>query len=346
MRRILVLLLLTMLSLRAHAQTQWSPINEGLTDLDVRALIMAPDGALFAGTAYGGVFRHEVGATSWTAVNNGLTFPHISRLAMAPDGALYAGTAHPDNAGGGGLFRSLDRGNHWTALSAELSDLGYCHSLAVDSNNRVYTWFSGADYIFQSRDQGNSWAHQDSQGMAYVLCAFDESIFAGVEFNLQEGGIMHLANADATWEERLRYGPNGLVGVGAFARKDGILYAAGTGEDGGFFLSHDDGLTWQVRTKSFPQHSYFTALIFRPFGDLFAARGKDWLGIASLQGPGVLRSTDRGLTWGSASEGLTEDDVRALVCAPDGTLYAATQGGGVFRSTVYVPVELSACSVE
>ncbi len=52
---------------------------------------------------------------------------------------------------------------------------------------------------------------------------------------------------------------------------------------------------------------------------------------------GVLKSTDAGATWTTASTGLTISDVRTLAIsaayATDSTLFAGTAGGGVFRST-------------
>ncbi len=41
----------------ADKGASWIAANSGLTDKDVRALALAPDGTLYAGTMIGGVFR-------------------------------------------------------------------------------------------------------------------------------------------------------------------------------------------------------------------------------------------------------------------------------------------------
>jgi len=58
---------------RAGNGGSWSAINTGLTSLDVRALVVDPAGALYAGTNGGGVFKSSNGGTSWSAIN---TRPH------------------------------------------------------------------------------------------------------------------------------------------------------------------------------------------------------------------------------------------------------------------------------
>lgn len=55
---------------------------------------------------------------------NGLYGGHIYALLATSDGTLYAGTE------GGGIFRSENRGNTWTAINAGLANLSI-YSLAV-----------------------------------------------------------------------------------------------------------------------------------------------------------------------------------------------------------------------
>ena len=71
----------------------------GLTDTNVRALTIAPDGDVFAGT-FSGVFRSTDDGASWTAVSNGLEWPFVDALAVNADGVLFAGTTE-----GGGVYR-------------------------------------------------------------------------------------------------------------------------------------------------------------------------------------------------------------------------------------------------
>ena len=49
----------------------WTQVNEGLTNLSIRAIVMAGE-ALFAATLGGGVFLSTNNGDSWIPINNGL----------------------------------------------------------------------------------------------------------------------------------------------------------------------------------------------------------------------------------------------------------------------------------
>ena len=62
------------------------------------------------------------------------------------------------------------------------------------------------------------------------------------------------------------------------------------------------------------------------------AAGNGGVVYAGSFGMGIFRSGDRGDTWSSANEGLTDPFVLCLTTAKDGAIYAGTFRGGVFRS--------------
>ena len=64
----------------------------------------------------------------------------------------------------------------------------------------------------------------------------------------------------------------------------------------------------------------------------FGARPATRSGPARRQ-HGVWRSVDGGATWAAVNTGLTNQAVRSLAVAADGTLFAGTTAGGIFRST-------------
>ncbi|HEU5201495.1 MAG TPA: hypothetical protein VFT92_01780, partial [Nitrospira sp.] len=63
----------------------------------------------------------------------------------------------------------------------------------------------------------------------------------------------------------------------------------------------------------------------------FALVGPDVV-YAGTFGLGMFRSTDRGLTWTKASDGLSDPFILSLVTAKDGVVYAGTFRGGIFRT--------------
>ena len=123
----IIILLIFVISSNSFGDNRW--INIGPEGGYVLALAINPQTPeiLYAGTAWGGVFKSTNGGMSWTAMNTGLTNTYINALAINPQtpGTLYAGTW------GGGVFRSTNGGTNWTAINTGLIN-PYILALAID----------------------------------------------------------------------------------------------------------------------------------------------------------------------------------------------------------------------
>jgi ligand-binding sensor domain-containing protein len=97
------------------ATANWTAINTGLSNLNVKALAIKPDTTrLFAGTDGGGVFYGD-GSGSWAACANtggGMSNLYIRSLTVVGS-TLYAGTA-------AGVFVSTDNCDTWAAMNTGL----------------------------------------------------------------------------------------------------------------------------------------------------------------------------------------------------------------------------------
>ncbi|GAC1330420.1 MAG: hypothetical protein NVSMB17_07750 [Candidatus Dormibacteria bacterium] len=119
----------------------WTPIKQGLpADLVVSSLASgvlpagAPQRPLFlVGSA--GVFKSDDGGQGWGQVT-GLPPQGYGALAVSPADAniLYVGSDGGGGTGGGGVWRSADRGGTWTALPGGLTDKGIT-ALSVGRDN-------------------------------------------------------------------------------------------------------------------------------------------------------------------------------------------------------------------
>ncbi len=90
-----------------HKKT-WTPVNEGITDLHVRALA-AEDQQLLAGTDAKGVFWSTDGGNSWRAVNGNLPdFLQVFSVAIHANTWLI-GTNR-------GLYASWNKGKNWLQI--------------------------------------------------------------------------------------------------------------------------------------------------------------------------------------------------------------------------------------
>jgi len=112
----------------------WQVANEGLSDLFVYVVMVAPDQTLYAGTLKGGVFRSRNSGKSWMAANAGLDRLETHVL-MHHQGTLYAGT-------GSGVFRSKDQGDTWQSENEGLSNL-LIRALVVDAKGMMYAGTTG-----------------------------------------------------------------------------------------------------------------------------------------------------------------------------------------------------------
>ena len=138
---------------------QWTPINNGLTNHTVRALLVTANPTiLYAGTA-GGVFMSTDGGQVWAPANSGLTNTDVTALAVDPTtpATIYAGTA-------GGVFMSTDSAQSWnSSLPGQR-----VAAVAIDPTIPTIAYTGTAGGVFKSTDGGLSWTGMNS-GLAITL---------------------------------------------------------------------------------------------------------------------------------------------------------------------------------
>lgn len=144
------------------AGQSWTERMRGMTEINfIVALAIDPvsPNILYAGTS-GGVYRSFDGADHWTKANNGLV-PDDAKMASMALGVnrLLIDPADPDIVYAGttqGVFKTLDKGEAWSRLAAELGEL-YVSSLVLEPGNGQHLYMGTSTGIFQSRDGGQTW---------------------------------------------------------------------------------------------------------------------------------------------------------------------------------------------
>jgi photosystem II stability/assembly factor-like uncharacterized protein len=183
---------------------------------------------LWASVLGRGVFKSTDGGVSWTARNNGLGMPNNLNawiLTRLPDGALYVSvTLAVDSkrkAYKGGLFKSLDGGDHWTLVNSSF-DLNWIAGYAVDPNdlNRIYVGCFQAPQLgggggYRSTDGGQTWTKILDKADVWKITPDPEA-------------------------------PKRLYAC---------VQGGGSYEGEGLFLSEDEGSTWR-RSPTFPFTAY------------------------------------------------------------------------------------------
>ncbi len=100
------------------------------------------------------------------------------------------------------------------------------------------------------------------------------------------------------------------------------------GCEGGIRISTDGGVSWKPSNAGMPPEALISAIVVDSSNPI-NIWGADYFS-------GVYVSVNGGKTWEQHNEGLTSRAVLDLVISNDGrTLYASTQGGGVFRLSTH-----------
>jgi photosystem II stability/assembly factor-like uncharacterized protein len=188
----------------------WSPINNGITNLELLSLAISPanPSTLYAGT-YGGIFKSTDGGGTWFATNSGLSNGDASIVrVLAFDNlptysVLYAGTNN-------GLYRSSDGGNTWSATNFSGGWGGGVESLVIDPKTTPHTLYvprrdyysSDGDATQKSTDGGNTWTD-----IKYKVAAVDTKMTPSTLYasNLDgwdngERGFFKSTDGGTTWE--------------------------------------------------------------------------------------------------------------------------------------------------
>ena len=342
----------------------WNAAGAGIPEVAVNTLL-AGAGTLLAGTG-AGVFRSAAPGASWSLSSRGLNAATITGLALDPlrplrlwasssasavyrttsggePWALLPGAPGPNNGPGplaadprhpgtaylgrfGGVARTVDAGNHWSALS-DLPCL-VPESIAVDPLDSSVVYVAGEASgarcglpsdpcsSFRSDDAGQHWTCTQvgrilvpdplQLNRVYALTGDDD-----VEVSDDRGGSWSLLAAGFGFEVLV---PD--------PKRPGTLWAGGPD---GLFRSDDGGRTWIPAGDGIPQAAPVTAIALDPVE-------RDVLYAGTVRS-GVFKSIDGGLTWESLGTGLAGFGVWSLVIDPRdrSTLYAGTDLAGVMK---------------
>jgi len=287
----------------------------------------------------------------------------VTALAVDPGAAatVYAGT-------GGGIYKSVDHGQSWTAASRGMTNVAIA-ALVTDPTEPRGLLAGTAGGLFRSTDGAGTWepvpltagSSDDIQSLA-VDAADPRTLYAGIDPSSPADHLVRSTDGGTSWEvvpfpgERpLALAANGpLVLAGTFSGLSrstdggaswdamagvpgtvrtiflrGLLVLAGT--QSGVFRSLDGGATWDSSSQGIlnPQNAQITALATDPVHPwVFYA------GISRFGGSDVFKSGDRGGHWRPVSTGLAQRGVLALAVDPatGASVYAGTQVDGVYRS--------------
>ncbi|HNW60967.1 MAG TPA: BACON domain-containing carbohydrate-binding protein, partial [bacterium] len=213
----------------------WTPVNIGLTDLNISSLAINSSGHIFAGSVMDGTFRSTNNGDSWTVVHNEVTALNNSALAINSQDQIFSSTWN------GALFRSTNNGNSWTAVNKGLNSSNFS-ALAISFKGHIFagTWSNG---LFRSTDNGATWVpinkgFKVASRVQKIAIDSTGTLYAGTI----EDGVYRSSDDGASWS---------LISSGITTQSIRALVVDSTGQvfagtDSGIFRSSDRGMNWKA----------------------------------------------------------------------------------------------------
>ena len=309
----------------------WVSSANGIDNPLVFSLAIDPNNTsvLYAGTAGTGAFKSVDGGATWNPLSVDTT---VWSLYVDPSNSnvIYAGS------NGNGVYKSTNAGASF--VRAGSPTVGVVLALAK-SGKRLYAG-TATQGVSVSKDDGATWTNVGiTDGLGLVLnVGSDGSVYAGTNF---DGVFEHTPSAKESdqddrrpsnwrrlaWDQLKRCScQNGhALGIDPTDHEHAFFST----NDGGLFVTHDGGRTWEDGGED--------GLTSRaPRGIAFDPQDSKLVYAGSFTGGGLYRSRDHGQHWERRLFGSGAIYVAGISVDPvDHSIYVSTfrSGDGIWKST-------------
>jgi len=321
----------------------WFPAQSGLSPEQIKDLAISPayhsDQTLFAGSRRDGVYKSNNGGRSWQKTNSRISDLVVTRLAISPtfdlDETIFAGTES------GQVFRSRDGGLNWTSCSTglpgkEITALALSPRFQEDGLLFGAT-LGGGIFLWSEGTSGWTACNTGLTDLDVLTLALspefgsDGTLFAGT----CAGGVFESTDSGQSWNDvNEGISDKHVVGIAVSPCFDSDRTVICVSNDTGAFKSIDGGDSWTLYDEGLTYLVPQTALHFK--GVTFSPDYIDDRIVFVWMFEGLFKSKNRGQNFFQLDI-YPQTIVRSMVVSPeyasDGSLFAATNGGGVYRST-------------
>jgi hypothetical protein len=258
------------------------------------------DDTIVVGTSKG-LFSSQDNGLTWSIV--GLAGRWVAAVAVRTCREWFV-VANDQGRSTSAVLRSNDAGSTWRSAQSGLTDHPIA-ALAVDERGSVYA--AGVAGAFRWTDEG-SWRQF---GPPLDVNAVVATTWGDVLTAAGWMGLSQMPGAGGSWR-LLPLGHDAFTA--AVTSDDGLIVAA----ENFVRKSQDRGQTWHRTGLARVAQAFLTL----PGGTVLAGTQT-----------GIFRSSDDGETWTERSLGLSVFNICSFAAAPDGTVYAGSWTGEVFRSS-------------
>ncbi len=275
---------------------QWERTNgpEGISCYGVNTI----GDTVYSCTATDGIYASTDDGVNWFPLNSGIEYAYTTRI-VSHNGILITGT---DN----GVYRSTNHGQTWIP-SANFNDVYVLDMVTLDQYIFIGTISNG---VLRSSDDGVTWEdggfyHNYCTG----LCTTGNKLIAtGSNYT------MYTTDYGATWYDV-------TVGVGtkfSLYSRDNLVFV---GARDNIFRSTDYGSTFSP-----------TGISFERSANIYDFTSIDSVFYCATSFNGVYKSTNNGVSWLPANEGMGPKDVYSITYTGS-SLIAGTHYSGNYRSS-------------
>ena len=332
----------------------WITDAFGYSGSETRDVAVSPDGNKVFATSRSGIFLSQDKGVNWIPVGLGdVGLDELQAIAPHPTDNNKILLGDSQNAMSS-IFLSTDGGMIWktvfmlfpedyalhpssTGLDGEIvfTDIKWAKSnpnaaIAACVKKSLFHDFEDSIGwgVFKSTDGGMSWINKQNGIPGFkntwsidIDPTNEEIVYAATN----DSGIVKSIDGGETWTQI----NNGFGDVKSFhsvsicPANTQVLLAGSS--DGQIFRTTDSGVTWQSVLSDIRTDDNIVSIVFSPIASTHQV-------FAAGDATGFYVSGDDGNTWQQFNDGLLIREIRGLAVTPDGSsVYAATNGGGIFR---------------
>jgi len=329
----------------------WRLTSLSSTDVYALAIDPANSAVVYAGTRGEGFFRSLDGGETWAKSDDPLVEDLIIySLVVDPSSpnTVYAGGRRANVDGftsgdwGGGVFKSIDAGMSWTAVSEGLPE-GWVYSLAVDPSKPGILYAGTHSMgVYKSLDGGVTWQSKSEGLVSRYHLSPDDLKIRSLAINPRNpdelivgtwggGSVFESQDGGDTWEYAGKGAePTHVRSVAYNSVLPDVIYA-GKREGG---LIYKQMPSADSEWQSFPDQVHGGWQDFSVVLSIVISPANGRTMFIAVEGAGVLRSLDGGVSWKIVDDGLLAAPVSAIGADANqpAHLFATTYGAGVFQS--------------
>ena len=317
----------------------WTVASDGYTGAQVRAIAVDPtDPSTVYAAARSGFFASTDGGGSWIGRNTPPAFNlEWNAVAVDPSNPQHLVAS---NNWDPVIIQSYNSGQTWNWSGDRLAEgMGWRVITFAPSDSKILyagssAFFSAGVFddllpaagVYVSRDGGATWnpANDALSAKANIIdICVDPSDPQVVYAATGTNGLLKSTDAGGSWTAMDVSAPaTAALSVVVHSGDSKIVYLGLA--HSGLYRSDDAGTTWQPSMNGMAPESHITDILFDPRDPqvLYAADSFS----------GVYRSTNGGRLWRQINTALDMRAVNRMAISTNGLhLYAATEGGGVYR---------------